>query len=306
MSERQEKGRRAPSWPISFAVMGKAAAALMLCQLPISGSCGPLRSVARLSWEVISRSATLAALSTRPITPAVTVRLSSRPKPPLPQTCPELVEGCQSLAKVRWLKKQTSELLPVGYFHLVFTLPHELNRLILANKKILLSLLFKAVSETLLEFGHTRLRGTLGIIAVLHILRLSSGSGTNLSKIISTSTASSPQALCPSIKAAGWRPEKSFSSPLKPYAGSFRESFSISLSMSWIEESSSLQVKGRHRRKCLRPCVKRTRWSMPKDLSPLHKKSSITWDAIPIGWPCPMTASSRSKTVRLPSASARG
>jgi hypothetical protein len=78
--------------------------------------------------------------------------------------CPK----CQSLAKAKWLEKQTSELLPVGYFHLVFTLPHEFNRLILANKKIGLSLLFKAVSETLLEFGQTRLNGTLGIIAVLH------------------------------------------------------------------------------------------------------------------------------------------
>jgi Putative transposase/Transposase zinc-binding domain len=78
--------------------------------------------------------------------------------------CPK----CQSLAKAQWLEKQTCELLPVGYFHLVFTLPHELNRLILANKKMLLSLLFKAVSETLLEFGRSRLGGTLGIIAVLH------------------------------------------------------------------------------------------------------------------------------------------
>ena len=78
--------------------------------------------------------------------------------------CPK----CQSLAKAKWLEKQTSELLPVGYFHLVFTLPHELNPLILAHKKILLALLFKAVSETLLEFGQTRLKGTLGIIAVLH------------------------------------------------------------------------------------------------------------------------------------------
>jgi len=78
--------------------------------------------------------------------------------------CPK----CQSLAKVNWLKKQTAELLPVGYFHLVFTLPHELNRVILAHKKMLLSLLFKAVSETLLEFGRRRLGGTLGVIAVLH------------------------------------------------------------------------------------------------------------------------------------------
>lgn len=78
--------------------------------------------------------------------------------------CPK----CQSLAKAKWLEKQTSELLPVGYFHLVFALPHEFNRLILAHKKIGLSLLFKAVSETLLEFGQTRLKGTLAIIAVLH------------------------------------------------------------------------------------------------------------------------------------------
>ena len=78
--------------------------------------------------------------------------------------CPK----CQSLAKAKWLEKQNSELLPVGYFHLVFTLPHELNRLILTHKKILLSILFKAVSETLLDFGRTRLGGTVGVIAVLH------------------------------------------------------------------------------------------------------------------------------------------
>ena len=78
--------------------------------------------------------------------------------------CPK----CQSLAKVRWLDKQKSELLPVGYFHLVFTLPHELNGLILTNKKILLSHLFKAVGETLVDFGRTRLGGQIGLITVLH------------------------------------------------------------------------------------------------------------------------------------------
>jgi hypothetical protein len=72
------------------------------------------------------------------------------------------------LAKAKWLNQQTAELLPVGYFHLVFTLPHELNRPILAHKKILLSILFKAVSETLLDFGRTRLGGTVGITCVLH------------------------------------------------------------------------------------------------------------------------------------------
>lgn len=78
--------------------------------------------------------------------------------------CPK----CQSLAKAKWLQKQKSEILPVGYFHVVFTLPHQLNGLILANKKILLSHLFKAVGETLVEFGRTRLRGQIGSITVLH------------------------------------------------------------------------------------------------------------------------------------------
>jgi hypothetical protein len=78
--------------------------------------------------------------------------------------CPK----CQSLAKARWLEKQKSELLPVGYFHLVFTLPHDLNRLILVNKKTLINILFQAVTVTLLEFAQTHLKGSLGITAVLH------------------------------------------------------------------------------------------------------------------------------------------
>jgi hypothetical protein len=56
----------------------------------------------------------------------------------------------------------------VGYFHLVFTLPHEINPLMLVNKKVLCDILFKAVSQTLLEFGRTHLDGLLGFICVLH------------------------------------------------------------------------------------------------------------------------------------------
>ena len=56
----------------------------------------------------------------------------------------------------------------MGYFHLVFTLPHVLNGLILAHKKIVLALLFKAASETLLEFGQRRFGGQIGFITVLH------------------------------------------------------------------------------------------------------------------------------------------
>jgi hypothetical protein len=78
--------------------------------------------------------------------------------------CPK----CQALAKARWLEDRKGELLPVGYFHLVFTVPHELNPLALSNKKVVCDILFKAVSETLLEFGRRHLGGKLGFIAVLH------------------------------------------------------------------------------------------------------------------------------------------
>jgi Transposase zinc-binding domain len=78
--------------------------------------------------------------------------------------CPK----CQALATARWLEERRAELLPVGYFHLVFTLPHEVNPLALSNKQVVCDLLFKAVAETLLEFGRTRLGGRLGLTAVLH------------------------------------------------------------------------------------------------------------------------------------------
>ena len=75
---------------------------------------------------------------------------------------------CQGQAAHRWLERQEAALLPVPYFHLVFTLPHPLNPLIRQNPRQLYGLLFAAASQTLLEFGHNRLGAPLGITAVLH------------------------------------------------------------------------------------------------------------------------------------------
>ena len=75
---------------------------------------------------------------------------------------------CQGDAARQWLAKQQQALLPVPYFHLVFTLPHVLNPLIQQNQRVLYLLLFKAVSQTLLEFGQKRFGVQLGITAVLH------------------------------------------------------------------------------------------------------------------------------------------
>jgi predicted Zn-ribbon and HTH transcriptional regulator len=81
--------------------------------------------------------------------------------------CPK----CQALAKEQWLEARRAELLPVPYFHNVFTLPHELNPLILCNeenKRVVLDLLFRAAAETLLEFGRNNLGAVPGITMVLH------------------------------------------------------------------------------------------------------------------------------------------
>ena len=72
------------------------------------------------------------------------------------------------MPRERWLEKRKDEILPVSYFHVVFTLPHELNTVILNNKKVMLNILFEAASKTLLTFGKNELSGTLGFLAILH------------------------------------------------------------------------------------------------------------------------------------------
>jgi hypothetical protein len=81
--------------------------------------------------------------------------------------CPK----CQGLARAQWLADRQAELLPVGYFHNVFTLPHELNDLLAAHPRGLYNLLFQSVAQTLQavaadpQYG---LGGQLGFTAVLH------------------------------------------------------------------------------------------------------------------------------------------
>jgi len=78
--------------------------------------------------------------------------------------------ACQQKDKLQWLDKRMKELLPVGYYHLVFTLPHELGPLCLQNKKVMYALLFKAASQTLLELTKDtkHLGADAGLVCVLH------------------------------------------------------------------------------------------------------------------------------------------
>jgi len=80
--------------------------------------------------------------------------------------CPK----CQNLQKVRWLLERSQKLLPTSYFHVVVTLPHELNPLILQNRKLLYNLLFESASQGLIELakGWKRLGALPGFTAILH------------------------------------------------------------------------------------------------------------------------------------------
>jgi Transposase zinc-binding domain len=80
--------------------------------------------------------------------------------------CPK----CQAQARQRWLACREQELLDLSYFHVVFTLPHELNRLCQRNPVLLYNLLFHSVAETLLEVAADpqHLGAEIGFLAILH------------------------------------------------------------------------------------------------------------------------------------------
>ena len=80
--------------------------------------------------------------------------------------CPK----CQCLARERWLVACQKDLLPISYFHIVFTIPNVLNDLTLTNQRTMYTILFKSASETLLDLGRDEkhLGGQLGIMAILH------------------------------------------------------------------------------------------------------------------------------------------
>lgn len=80
--------------------------------------------------------------------------------------CPK----CQAMARAKWLTERETELLPVPYFHVVFTLPDKIGKLALQNAREIYRILFRAASETLLTIAADprRLGANIGFLAVLH------------------------------------------------------------------------------------------------------------------------------------------
>lgn len=80
--------------------------------------------------------------------------------------CPK----CQSLKKLQWMAARQAELLPVTYYHVVFTLPEEIAAMGLQNKRVVYNLLFAATAQTLsrLATDPRHLGAEIGFLAVLH------------------------------------------------------------------------------------------------------------------------------------------
>ena len=80
--------------------------------------------------------------------------------------CPK----CQAMARAAWLEQRENELLPVPYFHVVFTIPHELAPLALQNQRVIYGILFHAAADTLIQVAANpkHLGARIGCLMVLH------------------------------------------------------------------------------------------------------------------------------------------
>lgn len=137
--------------------------------------------------------------------------------------CPQ----CQTRAKEAWLAQRRRELLPVPYFHLVFTLPHALNGLIAARTRPLYEMLFAAASATLTDFAADprHLGGEAAFTLVLHTWKQDLGRHVHVHALVAGGA----------LRADGkWvAPKKGFLFPVKALSRVFRGKFVAALQARW-------------------------------------------------------------------------
>jgi len=137
--------------------------------------------------------------------------------------CPQ----CQTRAKEAWLAQRRRELLPVPYFHLVFTLPHALNGLIAMRLRLVYEMLFAAASATLTEFAADprHLGGEAAFTLVLHTWKQDLGRHVHVHALVAGG------ALTPD---GNWvAPKKGFLFPVRALSRVFRGKFVAALQTLW-------------------------------------------------------------------------
>lgn len=158
--------------------------------------------------------------------------------------CPK----CQGLDKERWLEARKNDLLPVRYFHVVFTLPEELRPLALRNQEAIYQILFRASSQTLKELTRDskHLGGHSGFIAILHTWSQTLMDHPHLHCIVTAGGLS--------LDGKRWIPcKKDFFLPVKVVSRLFRGKF-----LAYLKKA-----------------YKKGRISFPGNIAPLKEKSSF-------------------------------
>ena len=131
--------------------------------------------------------------------------------------CPK----CHRRERDQWLAERAKELLPVPYSHVIFTLPHELASVALQNPRVVYGILFRAVSEALLEMAADpkRLGAKLGFLAVLHTWSQRMELHPHIHCVVPAGGLSPTNSRWISPR------KKSFFLPVKPLGGLFRRKF---------------------------------------------------------------------------------
>ena len=202
--------------------------------------------------------------------------------------CPK----CQGAAARTWLAEREADLLPVGYFHVVFTLPTEVADIAVQNKAIVYDLLFRAASETMMTIAADpkHLGARIGITAVLHTWGSAMTHHPHIHMIVPGGGIS--------LDGRRWISSRpAFLLPVRVLGMLFRRLFLTRL----IElhrggTTCLLRHPGRSRRPPPLPASSRLRsgrsdsWSMPSRRSPAPRLCSPISRAIPTGSPSPTGA----------------
>ena len=170
--------------------------------------------------------------------------------------CPK----CQTLAQTRWVERQCADLLNIAHWHVVFTLPHELNPLAQGNPALIYRLLFNAASKTLLEFGRNPrwLGGELGITMVLHTW------GQNLGQHIHVHYIVTDGALSPDRERWLTPPRRGFLFPKtalsKVFRGKYLESLTAAHRCGELRMPSDDRLDDTRAFECLRTSLQSNAW----------------------------------------------
>jgi hypothetical protein len=211
--------------------------------------------------------------------------------------CPK----CQCLDKERWLEARKRDLLPVRYFHVVFTLSDPLRPLLLRNQKVLYQILFRASSETLKELTQDpkHLGAEIGFIALLHTWFQTLTDHPHLHCIVTAG------GLSPDGKR--WIPcEEVFFLPVKVLARLFRMNFLAYLKKAYDKGQTSFlgKICSLERGNLTQSAFEHPlRAGVERVLQTLYppamlKASWSTWGDTPTGCPSPSSAWSRSKAIK--------